>query len=112
MGVSAVDDDVTLVEQGDQLLDEVVHGLSGLDHQEDLAGALERSHEILEAVGSVDVLALAASFDESVNLFYRAVEYTDVEAFAFHIEDQVLAHYGKTDESDVRNSFHFICSLS
>ena len=101
MGVSAVDDYVALVEQGDQLLDEVVDGLAGLDHQEDLAGALERSHEVLEAVRPVDVLALAASFDESVDLFYGTVEYTDVEAFAFHIEDQVLAHDGKTDESDV-----------
>ena len=106
MGVSAIDDDISLVEYGDELLDEVIYSLTGLDHKEDLPRALERSDEVLKRVGSVDVLVLSAAVDELVHLLHGTVVNAYMEAFALHVEDQVLAHYGKTYKSDIRNWFH------
>ena len=101
MGVATIDDDVALIQQGDELVDKIIDCGTGLDHQEHLAGALQGSHEILEAVCAVDILACAAAFDEFVNLGNCTIENTYMEAFALHVEDKVLTHDGKTDKSYV-----------
>jgi len=41
VGVAAVDDDVALFEEGNQLVDELVDRGAGLDHEHDAPGALE-----------------------------------------------------------------------
>ena len=53
-------------------------------------------------MGSIDVLALSAAFHELVDLLHGAVENANAESLAFHVQDQVLAHHGKTYESDIR----------
>ena len=99
VGVAAVDDDVPGVEHRDEFLDEIIHGLAGLHHQEHPAGSLERTDEIFQRMGSVDVLALSAAFHELVHLLYGAVENADAEALAFHVQHEVLAHHGETYKS-------------
>ena len=99
MGVSSVDYDVSLVHQGDKLVDEIIDGLPGLDHQENLSGSLEGRDEILEARRPVDVLTLAPVRHEVLHLGDRTVEDAHAEALAFHVEDEVLSHDGETDES-------------
>ena len=101
MGVAAVDDDVSLVKERNQALDEIIHRLAGLDHQEYLAGCLEGLDEVFEGMGAVEVPALPAACHETVDFFNRPVEYAHMEALAFHVQSKVLAHYGETHESDV-----------
>lgn len=55
--VSSVDDNVTLLEVGLELLDEGVDGGTGLDEQDDLSGSLQVGAELLNGVGTDDVLA-------------------------------------------------------
>ena len=75
--------------------------MSRLYHQEHPAGSLEGCHEILKRVGSVEVFAGAASCDEFVDFLYGTVVHAHAEAFAFHVEDEVLAHDCQADEADV-----------
>jgi hypothetical protein len=53
--VTAVNDDVPLLEVGLELGDEVVDGLSGLDEEDDTPWALEVLAELLDGVGADDV---------------------------------------------------------
>jgi hypothetical protein len=55
--VSTIDDDVTLLEVGLELLDEGVDGGTGLDEEDDLSGSLQVGTELLDGVGTNDVLA-------------------------------------------------------
>ena len=55
VGVTTVDDDVTGLKEGNELLDEVVDGRAGLDEEDDLAGSLELCDKLLEGVGALDV---------------------------------------------------------
>ena len=47
--VTTVDDDVTLLELGDELVDEGIDGSTGLDEEDDFAGALELGDELVDA---------------------------------------------------------------
>ena len=101
MGVATVDDNVTLIQERDQFLDEVIDRLPGLDHQENLAGTLQRSYEVLQRMRSIEVKALASTFHEMVNLLNRTVIHDDMEALALHVQRQVLTHHRQSYKSDV-----------
>ena len=108
MGVSTVNYDVSLVKKGDEFFNIVVHGSARLHHQEDFAGAFEGGYQVLQAVGSVDVLAGAPALYEIVHFLYRTVEYAYAETLALHIQDKVFAHYCKAYEADIRFHFHIV----
>src|SRR5207237_7726274 len=98
---AAVDEDVAAFEERGDLVDDVVDGLAGLDHHHDLAGPLEAGDEVLEVGGADEPLALAAAVDERLDLLGVAVEHGAGEPAALHVEDEVLAHDGEADETDV-----------
>ena len=97
MAVAAVDDDVTRLEDRQELLDEVIDSLTGLDQKQDLSGSLEVVGKFLDAVASDDVLAFGPSVGEVVHLLHGAVVDCDGEALGLHVHDKVLAHDGKSD---------------
>ena len=104
--VSAVDEDITLVQVGDQLVDEGVHSGAGLDHHHDAAGGFQIVAQLLDGVAADEFFTGTATVDEVVNLFHGTVVNGTGEAVAFHIEDQVLAHNCETDQTDIC-FFHF-----
>jgi len=55
MGVTAINDDITLLQMGDELLDEGVNGVTGLDKEDDFAGPLQLGSELLDGVSTLDV---------------------------------------------------------
>lgn len=48
MGVTAIDDDVALLEVGDELSNELVNRIASLDEKDDFAGTLELGDEFLD----------------------------------------------------------------
>lgn len=105
--VAAVDDDVALVEEGDELLDHRVHGVTvavlhrgGLHHDLDLPGSGQALHELFQSLRAHQFLTRMLR-DELVRRGGRAVENGNLEAAAFHVKDKVLAHHGQADESEV-----------
>ena len=95
--VTAVDENVAVVQQRQELLDHIVHSLSCLDHHEHLARFFQIVHQFFKAVAADDVLTCGSAVDEFVHLFCRAVENRHSEALGLHIHDKVLAHDGKSD---------------
>ena len=65
VGVATVDDDVTGLKEGDELLDEVVDGRAGLDEEDDLARALELLAELLNRPGTDNVGACMETEERS-----------------------------------------------
>ena len=55
MGITTVNDDITLLEVGNELLDEGVNGITGLDKENDFAWLLEFGNELLDGVSTLDV---------------------------------------------------------
>ena len=69
VGVSTIDDDVTLLDASAQKsLDEVVNGFAGLDKQHHTTGLLELGDKLLGAVSADDGLALGFILEEAVHL--------------------------------------------
>jgi hypothetical protein len=66
--VTTVDDDVTLLEVGEEEVNEVVDGLAGLDEEDDTAGLLELGAELLDRVSTNDLSALGLVLKEVVDL--------------------------------------------
>jgi hypothetical protein len=57
VGVTTVNDDITLLEERQEGLDEVIDGLSGHDEEHDATGALELLAELLDGVSTNNGLA-------------------------------------------------------
>ena len=57
VGVTTVDDDITLLKEGQERVDKLVDGLAGHDKEHDTAGALELGAELLNGVSTNDGLA-------------------------------------------------------
>jgi len=54
MRVTTVNDDITLLEMGSELLDEGVNGQTGLDEEDNFAWLLEFGNELLDGVSTLD----------------------------------------------------------
>ncbi len=106
MRVAAVDDDVARFEHRDEFLDEIIDRLAGFHQQHHLAGSSEVAGEFLQALTADDLLVPCPASQESVDLRHRAVETSDGETLAFHVQDQVLAHDSEPDQADIGGCFH------
>jgi hypothetical protein len=121
--VSTINDDISLLEEGLELTDEVVNGLTGLDEENDSPGLGERAAELLDRVGTDNVgscssallkkrsskqLTLSLVLEESIDLGGGSISSafsqrlnvcdlpvvgTDLETLVVHVEDQVLTLY-------------------
>jgi hypothetical protein len=86
------------------VVDHLVDGVAGLDHEHDAAGALEQGRQLLDGVRADDLGALGFVGEEVVDLGDGAVEDGHFEAVVVHVEDEVLSHDGKADEADITRS--------
>ena len=77
-----------------------------LTMQHDAARLLEQADHFLDGVGADDLRALGFVGEEVVDLGDGAVEDGDYEAVVVHVEDEVLAHDGQADETDVSSLRH------
>ena len=112
MGVAAVDEDVAGLEQGGQLVEDRVDRAAGLDHDHDLARALERGDQILDVLTADQVLPHAAPTDEFVDLGGGPVEDRHGVAVALHVQDEVFPHHGQADQANVGARLcHRLCSI-
>jgi hypothetical protein len=86
------------------LIDHRIHGRTRLHHDLRFARALQRSDKIRERLGEDEILPLPAARLEVFDDFDRAVENSNVESSRFHVEDEILAHDGETDEADITSA--------
>ena len=110
MGIAAVDENIAVVQQRQELLDHIVHSLSRFDHHKHLARLFEVRHQLFKAVAANDIFSGSASVYEFIYFFRRAVEHGHGEALGLHIHDQVFTHNGKADQTNI--CFFHLCTLA
>lgn len=101
VGVTTIDDDITLLEVGQKRLNKLINGLSSHDQEHDTTGTLQLSAELLNGVSTNNGLALSLVGKEAVDLGGCAVESANSETVISSVKDQVLAHDGQTDQTEV-----------
>lgn len=88
------------------MLDNGVNGGACFDHDLGLPWAFQRANELLERLGCNDVLSFGAAGFELFGDGGCPVVDGYGEAFALHVENEIFAHDGEADESDVTVSAH------
>ena len=110
MRVAAVDEDIAVVQQRQELFDHVVNGIARFDHHEHLAWFFQIVNQFFKAVAADDVFPGGSAGDKLVHLFGRPVENRHGEAFGLHVHDEIFAHDGKADQTNI--CFFHRCTLA
>jgi hypothetical protein len=124
--VTAINNDITLLEVGEKSLDEVVNWLTSHDKQHHAAGFLELCTELLDGVGTLNRLSyIPTSFisnfsawwkdwqlhtlslvgEEVVDLCNGTVVGNDIETVISSVQDQVLTHNGQANQAEISSGF-------
>ena len=101
VAVATVDNDVAFFEVGDDLFDERVHRGAGLHEHHYLARAFEVGAQLFDAVASDKVFVFSSAFHKGVDFRHRAVEHRYREALTFHVENEVFAHHGQSNQTNI-----------
>ena len=101
MGVAGVDDDVALVQQGDELVDDGVHGGARLDHDEHPARHGEGLHELGERLRRHERALVTVLGHELVRAGPAAVVQGHRVAVAGEVAREVRAHHRQARDADV-----------
>ena len=110
-GVAAVNDDVARLKVRDDLFNEFIHRLAGLHHEHDAAGLFEQGDHLLNGVSANDIGALGLVVEEVVHLRDGAIVSGHGEPVVVHVQNQILAHNGQPDYSNISFRFHVLCFL-
>jgi hypothetical protein len=89
--VTTINDDVTLVEERQKLLNPVIDSRTGLDEEHDTTRRLELANELLVGVSANNGLALGLVLEEVVDLGEGSVVGADGETVISHVQDEVLS---------------------
>jgi len=112
VGVAGVDDDVALLEEGDELGDDGVRRSTGLHHDDDLARPRERGDEVSHRLGRDEVAVVTVVRDERRGLGVRAVVHRHRVAVSCEVAGEVAAHHRKPRDADLGACRHRVNSPS
>ena len=101
IGIAAVDDDVSRIEQGSQLREHGVDRDAGFDQQDDLARPRQRCHELGQGRDADDAGARGRSREIFLGAQCGAVIDDDGKTVAGDIEGEILTHHRQPDQPDV-----------
>src|SRR5690606_17287778 len=101
VGVAAVDDDVTGLEERFQRGDHLIDRLTGLHHQHHAAWSRQSGYQVGQRFEAHDLGAGGRTCYELAGHLGSPVVDTYLVAVIVHVEDQVLAHDRQTDQCDV-----------
>ncbi len=104
--VASVNYNVARFQPRQDFLDQLVHRRAGLDHQHDPARPFEQRRQFGQRMRADDPRPFGFAAQELIHAGGRAVENGHREPVVVHIEHQVLAHDGQSDQSDISLSFH------
>ena len=110
--VAAVDHDVALVQERDEIVDHGVDDRARLDQQDDLAGSGECTDELFERLGAAYVLIGRGPLHELLGGRGGPVVHRHRVAVIGEVEHQVLAHDGQPDQTDVCACAHGVSPIA
>ena len=88
------------------MLDKLVHRFARFDHQHDPARFLEKRREFLEGMGADDISPFRLVAYEFIHLGHSPVEGRHGEPVVVHIQNQILAHDGQPNNTNISFRFH------
>ena len=100
-GVAPIDQQISLFEEGRNLLDHGVDRVARLDHHQDPARFLQLRHKIFEGAGTDDLLASSTTRQKLLGFGVGAVVNDAGEAVALGVEHEVLTHHAKADQTEM-----------
>ena len=87
------------------MFDHLVYRRTGFNHHHDDTRTLYGIRQFFDRMCSDEVLPFTAAIHKTIHHTFLTgkvtVIYSNGKTFAFHIQSQVLAHYGKPDQSDI-----------
>jgi hypothetical protein len=90
----------------DELLNEFVHRLARFDEHHHAARRLEFGNHLFDGMRTLHFGAFGFVREERVHFFSGSIVSHDSEAVIVHVEDEVLAHDGQTNECYVAGWLH------
>ena len=104
--IAAIDHDVARFEKRQNGINRLVDCVTSLDQHHDAARALESGDEFLDGMRTNDGRAFCFVVHELIDFRDGPVENGNFETVVVHVEDQILAHDGKSDQSDITSFRH------
>ena len=101
VGVATVDDDVALLEVGQECIDRRVGTLAGLHHDHDASWAFERDNELLDGLSRPERPLRAVVSHDLVSPAISAVEQCDLISVASHVAGKAAAHHSHANDADL-----------
>jgi hypothetical protein len=92
--IAAIDDDVVGLEMRDELGDDVVDGLAGLDHDDDGPRAAERRHELRNGLRGGEAAFRAMRRHQVLRASAMAIVDRDAETLSGRIAREISPHGG------------------
>ncbi len=103
VGIAGIDHDVVVFEVRAQQFHLLVHGRTGLDHDDDRARRADGGDELFDRLAGHDLaLEVAGLLVEFLGARDRAVEHRDRVALLGNVERKVRSHNTETDKPDFR----------
>ena len=109
IGITAINNNVTLIEIGLQGVDSSISASARFNHQQDTARRFERLNELLNGIVRNEFFARVLGND-FFGFFTRAVENGYGIATAFDVERQVAPHHCHTDNADLLLGHYLLLS--
>ncbi|CAY80197.1 hypothetical protein P301_H11691 [Saccharomyces cerevisiae P301] len=104
--VTTIDDNITLFQKWDDLVDQSVNWSTSFNQKHDLSRSLQFGDEIFNGSSTDDRFALSFIGQEMVDLGLSSVVSTNSETVVSSVQDQILTHDGQTNQTEI--SRHFI----
>ena len=101
VGVAAVDENVTRLEQGSDLFDDGIRATTGLDHHDDATRALEACDKASQIMERQEGSLVPVLGHDLVGARSCAVVNGDPETLVGHVAGQVGPHHGHPDDADL-----------
>ncbi len=107
MGISGVDDQIPLFEEGEKSLDHRVHRGAGRNQHHDRPRTLQASDKLLHRPKATDIMRLPFFFQGEDFLGIPVIA-RHREPVVGHIQQQVAAHHPKPHHSDFKPCLLFL----
>ena len=108
MSVTTINNDVTFIQQRNQVINNGIHGRAGFDKHHDFTRACQIGNKIFQRVAPDKVFSGSTTADQVINLLRRAVIDCHFVAATFDVKGKVFAHHGQTDQAKICEFFRHI----
>lgn len=110
--VTAINENVTWLKIGKNLLNHAIDRSTGLNHHHDLSRRFQRRCKSGQRMRSQHLGFDGSISDEFVHDAVEPIENSNLNAFSCHVQCETFPHYTESNQSDITAWFHFVYTLN